>query len=281
MQLILGTAQLTRPYGIMDGTEAHEPTRRNPEEALRVAQNLGFSAIDTAPVYGNAEVEIGDADVALAIHTKLLQGLGAASSVDQSLSRLRRARVDVVYLHETLSLEPEQQRPLLELADLKGTKVGRIGVSIYDQEEFSLAISSPLVDVIQVPYNIFDQRFGPQFLRQAKEAGKTVVARSVFLQGVLLADPAALPPPVRHLKADVAQLHMIAQDWRIHPLAIALAFVRANTGLSGIIVGTTKPKEMREISQAFAIDFPEELVQELRERTWPVWQKTDPRRWSR
>jgi aryl-alcohol dehydrogenase-like predicted oxidoreductase len=279
VQLVLGTAQLTRPYGVMEGEGGHKPPGGNPEKVLHLAKNLGFSAIDTAPVYGNAEAEIGNANVNLEIHTKLLQGLGPASSVDQSLSRLRRARVDVVYLHETLSLEREQLRLLLELAGLKGTKVGRIGVSIYDRQEFSLAVSSPLVDVIQVPYNIFDQRFGPQCLSEAKEAGKIVVARSVFLQGVLLADPAALPAPVQHLSTDVARLRSIAHDWRIDPLTIALAFVRANTALSSIIVGAAKQKEMRDISQAFAIDVPKELVEELRKQDWPAWQKTDPRRW--
>ena len=279
MQVILGTAQLTRPYGVMEGKGENDRTRGNPEEVLRLAKDLGFEAIDTAPVYGRAEAEIGKSSVNLEIHTKLLPGLGSASSVEQSLSRLRRARVDVVYLHETLSLEREQQRLMFELAGLKGTKVGRIGVSIYDKKEFSLAMSSPLVDVIQVPYNVFDQRFGPQFLSEANKAGKRVLARSVFLQGVLLADPAALPPPVQHLKANVAQLRRIAQDWRLDPLTIALAFVRANTGLSGIIVGSAKQKEMRDISQGFALDVPEELIQELRKQVWPVWQKTDPRRW--
>lgn len=277
--LILGTAQLTRSYGVT--ARASSPSSvESAGSILSGAAALGFSAIDTAPVYGDAELAIGTSGVSLPVHTKLSPGDEPEHSVRESLRRLDRNWVEVVYLHQALVLDQSQRMVIGQLEELKGRSIGRIGVSIYDEEEFDLAVGHPSIDVIQVPYNIFDQRFGPDWVLGASESGKEVVARSTLLQGVLLADPTALPPEVEHLRVALEVLQRTAAQRSLDPLTVALGFARRNSLLSGIIVGAAEESDLLGISRAFLHEIPEELVQDLRQQSWPTWPATDPRRWS-
>jgi aryl-alcohol dehydrogenase-like predicted oxidoreductase len=277
--LVLGTAQLTRAYGVT----AEKSSLASFESAVSIlaaAEALGFSAIDTAPVYGDAERVIGSSGGSLPVHTKLSPGVEPEHSVQESLHRLGRNWVEIVYLHQALVLDQPQQKAIGQLEDLRGQSIGHIGVSIYDEIEFDLAVGHPSIDVIQVPYNIFDQRFGPDRVREASESGKEVVARSTLLQGVLLADPKSLPAPVRHLSVGLEVLQQFAAQWSLDSLTIALGFARRNSLLSGIIVGAAKEADLLGIRRAFSQGIPEALAQDLTEQSWPTWPATDPRKWS-
>ena len=56
MELILGTAQLVRRYGI---TASRVPSSGDAHALLAAAREVGVRALDTAPGYGTAEATIG------------------------------------------------------------------------------------------------------------------------------------------------------------------------------------------------------------------------------
>ena len=58
------------------------------------------------------------------------------------------------------------------------------GVSVYTVEEATAAIESGIWDVVQMAYNLMDQRMGTLF-PLAREHGVGVVIRSVLLKGIL------------------------------------------------------------------------------------------------
>jgi len=64
-------------------------------------------------------------------------------------------------------------------------KIKFLGVSIYTNDELLKVIEDDRIDVIQLPFNLFDN-FNKRgsLLKLAKEKGKIIHSRSAFLQGL-------------------------------------------------------------------------------------------------
>lgn len=279
MELILGTAGISAPYGIL-----HLPSQRNSVDewvsSLRDLRSLGFSGVDTAPVYGDAEELLGRAGVTVPIHTKLSPGVEPLQSLAQSLARIRRNRVSVLYFHETFSMEESQVQQIEVLASARGKFYDQLGASIYDEDEYDRALVVPEIDVIQVPFSVLDRRFGGGRLTAARAGGKHVLARSVFLQGTLLSDPHRLTPALSALAPSIARFREICEGWSTSPIAAALGYVKHMEGFSGVIVGAKSTAEASHVAEIFSEHIPSGLIQDLDSLVTPSWTVTDPRTWN-
>lgn len=250
--LILGTAQLTERYGIT----ANHGARRSFEEAcelLRVARGLGISTLDTAAVYGDAEQVIGGCAPDFAVHTKIAPGMEPRASLQSSLGKLQRERVDVLYVHDVAALQggPEFAR---KLNSVRGDGADSIGASIYEPNDLDRIDPSLEVDVVQVPMNVFDRRFGSEFVAAQRELGRRVIARSVFLQGLLVTDGSrnSSSAAVRALSSHVEDFHQRCYECGLDPLTACLAWVRRQAGVHGVIVGVQSEEELRRLVVAWA-----------------------------
>ena len=169
-QLCLGTAQFGLPYGITN----HEGQVR--EEIvcrlLKKAEESGFTWLDTAQSYGNAESVIGrqlNRKHGYNLITKLekqeksvLVKEDAEKWEECYLVSCKRLRAEK--LHSLLLHSPEDLRKpgsdylkqwLLSLRD-RGM-VERIGISIYSSEDLE-GINPELIDMVQLPLSLYDQR---------------------------------------------------------------------------------------------------------------------------
>jgi aryl-alcohol dehydrogenase-like predicted oxidoreductase len=183
-ELILGTAQLRVAYGIARRLDT-PPTPEHAQALLAAAALGGIDAIDTAPSYGDAEATIGRAAIDVPIHTKIDPAVPPAESLRASLSRLRRGRVEVLYVHDPAEVRRPSSTVLPEAHELVGSLVGRLGASVYDVEEFDAAAVDPRIGAVQIPLNILDRRIDDERLAEAARAGLHVYVRSVLLLGVL------------------------------------------------------------------------------------------------
>lgn len=279
MELVLGTAQILPGYGVLSG-RVKRSRGVEFQKIIETSSHEGFAAIDTSPVYGDAEELIGASASSLPVHTKIRPGMIPEESVLRSLQSLRRNFVDVVYLHEELRMTEDQAKQLNYLDSVRGDLVGEVGASIYSEEEYQLALQVPEITVIQVPFNALDRRFGREALVGARDRGKRIVARSVFLQGLLLASPQALPPVVSHLAGAVNGFQELARRYQVSFVELAIAFVRGNSMFSQIVIGASGVSEVSQISRAFSSSSSTEALLELTSDTAPAWPATDPRTWT-
>ena len=172
--------------------------------ALRHAVELGVSYFDTAPGYGDglAEAIFGEAlegeTVFLATKVPLAAAGRLRQSLEASLRRLRRDRVDLLQLHGS-SYGPDEidavLRPggmLEELLRLK--EEGLIGLTGFTSEDNNAAvfrfIDSGGFDVMQICYNLLHQHpydptrpFGS--LIEAKRRGMATVTMRTATSGTL------------------------------------------------------------------------------------------------
>jgi aryl-alcohol dehydrogenase-like predicted oxidoreductase len=271
-RLGLGSVQFGQRYG---ATNRHPPPgRRELAAILERASAAGVGWIDTAPDYGEAERMLGLALAAtpgFRIVTKVpsleavptgAAGASVRASVGRSLERLGAGAVDALLLHRARDLSrPDWPDVAAALRSLKGEGlVRRIGVSIYDPDELALAIERLSPDIVQLPLNPMDRRFsGVALRRRLGERGIAVHARSLFLQGLLVAEPGRLP--------GFAGAHPALQAWRrwlggrgLSALAACLAFALSVPEVEVALVGIAAMDELEEILGALstlpaALDF--------------------------
>lgn len=243
----LGTAQWGAPYGVTN-------TDGVPNDA-EVTQMLTapLAGLDTAQSYGLAERRIGHLAPDLPVQTKidcagrdqrdLMDGLYA------SFDRLKRRRVDTLFVHDWAMLTERERATSLEfLHDAKAHDlIGRTGVSIYEASEIR---HLPDVDVIQLPASVMDQNTidSPEVLL-ASEHGITIQVRSIYLQGVAL---------------------------KLHGMRTCVSYIHHHRLIDEVVVGCATAAQVDEFMAVCAGDLPD--------HDWTAmacddWRVTDPRMW--
>lgn len=251
-RLVLGTAQLAQPYGVAN--RSGPPPRPEAVDLVRSAADAGVGGLDTAPAYGDAESVIGEADVETPVFTKL----DAAASKDPeridtsirgSLERLRRATIDVLFLHDPRLVVDDPLGVIGRAAAWLGRGVAKLGASVYDAEEFRAALHDDRVGAIQAPLSLADRRLERE-LHEAAERGKPVYARSAFLQGALLMDAAELPSGLRSLQPLLVELDAACRrsgTTRHHAL---VAYARDLPGVQAVVLGCEHEVQLRQNVEA-------------------------------
>ena len=279
MELILGTAQLTRRYGVVAADRA--PDAATAYAFLSAAYDLDVRCVDTAPAYGDAEDVIGASGLPFRVHTKLAPGVPPERSLASSLDRLRRDRVDVLHLHDP---DAVHDRSILDAArELVGDRVGTLGASVYTADAARAAADAGL-GAVQVPLNVLDRRIDDDLLTELAAAGVQVLARSALLQG-LLADPERGLGRVDGLDAALRSFARAASDLCRAPVDLALGWLRARPGVDAVVLGAEDAHQLRRLSDALtapALDSEELSVLEAVEHDdgAPGGLPVDPRRWG-
>jgi aryl-alcohol dehydrogenase-like predicted oxidoreductase len=260
----LGTVQWGMAYGIAN--RAGPPDAAEVGRLLGIAARAGIALLDTAHAYGEAEAVIGRAvaaDAPFRVVTKTLPVAAATISPDdlarvraafgQSLARLNRPRIYGVLVHAADNLlAPGGERIWDWLEELRrqGT-VERIGVSLYEPDQFFRLRERFGLTLVQIPLNVYDRRFiASGALREMAAAGIEVHARSAFLQGLLLLAPDALPPAFAALRGHHARFRQWSAAAGLGPLAACLAFVLAQPHVARVIVGCERAAQLDEIVAA-------------------------------
>lgn len=232
---------------------------------LDTARAAGISMLDTAHAYGTAERVIGDLAAAAAfdVVTKTLPlrrpaiddaGCHAvAGALEQSLARLRRPSVYAVLVHDAGDLLARGGGGLWKvLEDFRAAgKAQRIGVSVYSPEQCRAVTEAFPVEIVQLPFSIYDQRFlQTQGLADLKTRGIEVHTRSAFLQGLLMMNPGALPAHFDAIREHQAAFHDGCTASGITPLAAALQFCLRQPLVDRVVVGCETRPQFEEIRRA-------------------------------
>jgi len=261
VKLALGTVQFGVNYGI-----SNVNGRPSPDEIRRIliaAEGVGVDLLDTAALYGASEQTLGSCmqpRSQFRIVTKTPQfkagqidrhhAAELVKSFSASLEKLGRTSVYGLLIHQTDNLlAPGGEHLMDAMAELKAKGlVQKIGASVYTAEQINKLLDRYTFDLIQLPVNVFDQRLVKQGqLSRLKQAGVEIHARSVFLQGLLLMQPAAMKPyfaPLQALAADY-QAFLVARG--LTPLQGALAYVNSLQEIDYAVVGVTSQQELEEI----------------------------------
>jgi aryl-alcohol dehydrogenase-like predicted oxidoreductase len=201
-KLVLGSANFGLRYGISNNGGKLEKTELI--NILNLAEASGIKTIDTAQAYGDSEQRLGSLlrskfDVITKIGVNLVSSHAnnqMTSLVVESLDRLAVDRLSAVLLHRPeLLLGPDGPVIASELNNLKEKGLtDKIGISIYSSEILAKINKLIELDIVQVPFNLFDQRILKSgWSEKLKEKGTEIHTRSTFLQGLLLMKRSEIP----------------------------------------------------------------------------------------
>lgn len=273
MKLALGTAQFGMKYGI-----SNFKTKFSLEEiaeTLEIAELHGIDTLDTAINYGESEKKLGIVGVKKwKVITKI-----HSSEFDQedpygwtkkqleiSLINLNVDTLEAVLLHDSTLLKENNGNLIWKaLDDLKQEGlVKNLGVSIYSPSELDELYDDFSFDIIQSPFNVFDRRIDSTgWLETINKDNKSLHVRSVFLQGLLLVDPASRPEQFNKW----ANLWLQWENWlssnNLKPLEACLNSIYERPGIDRFIVGIDSVQHLKEIISIILLKNSIELPSEL------------------
>lgn len=230
-KLSLGTVQFGMDYGVTN--QKGQPTQNEVNKIVEYVTSQGINCFDTAQAYGTSEEVLGKAlhrnEFIVSKIKSDVFNQGFEQSIKSSLKRLDVESLYSLLLHD-MKIFYKDYALLEEKVDLEKAQghFKHFGVSIYSKEDFDMAINSDFVDIIQLPFNLFDQRaIAEKWFERAKEKNKLVFIRSVFLQGLLLMGVEDVPSKLSAAIEYINQLDLVCKKYSMTRLEICLAFVEA------------------------------------------------------
>jgi len=262
-RLGLGTVELGLDYGINKPGNFSKPDERHSIYLLHKAADMGINLFDTAPSYGNSEKLLGKAfanrkDCIIATKINIpSEGENIERYIQSSLSKscknLKKKYLDIVQVHNA-TYNTFFNTDLFEILMKEKQKdnIQLIGASVYEPENALAAIKSEMIDVLQIAYNILDQRMGKEVLVEAESKGIDILSRSVFLKGVLTERVKYLPEHCELLKRAVENLKEKMNFTSWGDLSdFALRFVLSNSKITSVLVGICNEAELDFALNAF------------------------------
>ena len=270
----IGTAQWGMPYGI-----SNVEGQSSPEQALEIlslAEDAGLTLVDTASLYGSAELLLGRAKLdRFSIvtktphfaHKKITRSdyHSVLSAFSESIDRLNVASVYGLLIHDVRNIFTQGGEHLIDaIIYLKQQKkICKIGFSAYTslQIEKACALFSP--DIVQLPINIFDQRLLLDGTIQClSRQGVEIHARSIFLQGLLLMQPTSIPAYFSQWIKSFESWHHRCLDLGVLPQSAALEWVCRIPEISYALVGFQNAGQLHQLL-ANPVDLGNETFNEL------------------
>ncbi|QQR81994.1 MAG: aldo/keto reductase [Deltaproteobacteria bacterium] len=272
----MGTVQFGKFYGIAN--QIGQVSQNEIKKILNYAWEIGVNTLDTAPSYGDSELQLGNIgvrewNVISKLPIVLPETCSDVSgwvneSIINTLQNLKIKRLKGLLLHRSQHILGGQGEKLLSaLASLKSQGiVEKIGVSIYSPEELDNLWPYFHPDLVQAPLNIFDRSLITSgWLSRLHQFGAEVHIRSIFLQGLLLMKPVQRPKFFNRWEALWRQWHFWLEQQSISPLQACLGFASKQVEVDGVVIGVDSIKQLDEIHLAMqhpGILPPDELISE-------------------
>jgi D-threo-aldose 1-dehydrogenase len=310
LRLGLGGAPLGNLFSAIDDQQA--------DAVVAAAWASGCRSFDTAPHYGNglSEQRFGralrshrDAFVSSKVGRLLLPDAGAPSaqhgyvdllpfvqrfdygrsgtrrSVEDSLQRLGRARLDAVYVHDlditthgeraprVLSQVLDECLPELHRLQREGL-VGAIGLGVNDVQVVLEVLREADLDVLMLAgrYSLLDQAALPQLLPECLRRGVRIALGGVFNSGILATGvrgsaPARFDyaPASADWVAHSAAIERVCEAFSVPLRAAALQFPLAHPAIDIVMVGARSVAEWHDAVAIMGTGIPPEFWAALRD----------------
>lgn len=256
-RLVLGTANFGLKYGI--NNRYKKLSKQQIYSIIQLSLDAGISTFDTAEIYGDSEESLGQfvpakSKVISKIsfdHNEKYQKNSILKKVNGSIEKLQVDRLYGVLIHQPEKLLGSTGHEIVqELSSLKQKKlVEKIGLSIYEPEVLRQAINIFVPDIIQVPFNIFDQRFySSGWAKRLKEMGAEIHIRSAFLQGLLLMKKNEIPAYFQYNWPEVFERWIEYQlELDKDPDMIALGFCLQQKWADKIVCGVDNFNQLKRL----------------------------------
>jgi len=298
-EISFGGVEIGLPYGI--GVDSQEGMLAESEaiKLLHAALDNGVNFFDTARMYGKSEDIMGKAfkdrrdEVVICTKCKHLPIDKKKAPVPnelkeiinnsfkESLSALQTNYIDLYMIHNA-NLEILENQEIAD-AFIQLKKDGAIraaGVSTYSLAETKQAIESGIWDVIQLSFNLMDQRQADLF-PYAQQNNIGIMVRSVLLKGVLSDRGRNLHPVLKSVEEHRNKYNELFNKDMPTLSALATKFALSFQEVSSVLVGIDRMEYLQNaLTVADGKYFDQNTFDRARELGYPEPDFLDLRTWD-
>lgn len=247
-KLSLGTVQFGLNYGVAN--KNGQPNQNIVNMILDYVFSMGINSFDTAQGYGNSEEVIGNCfknmdqsniSVVSKIDSKVLElkTIDLTKSIQDSINKLRVDCLFGLLMHNSNLMDKWDILLSKKIHLLKQKNIIKyFGISIYSNDAFNIALDNKDIDIIQIPFNVFDQRaVQNKWFEKAKAKNKFIFIRSIYLQGLLLMNIEDVPEKLGASKYYIEILDDLSKDLGITKNELCLNFVNTVAKDASLLFG--------------------------------------------
>ena len=253
----IGTAQFGMDYGIAN--QSGKPKQDEIDRIVEFAVESNIRYFDTAQSYGESETILGKAVSKLPdVHnirmiSKLAPDLQESSSaiiIESVKSSLEKLNVGSLYGflgHRVEAINSDSFITAIEILK-KDRLVIKTGVSVYTPEDALDAMKNPLVEILQIPFNILDGRWIDEgIIEKAQENNIQLFFRSIFLQGLIFLNKNELMSrKMNWAKTYLKEFNDLVQETPFSPLELAFGILTNVPGNNVIMMGIDSSNQLWE-----------------------------------
>jgi len=257
-RIVLGTAQLGMDYGISNKTG--KPAAEESYEIIKTAWKHGIRYFDTAQAYGTSESVLGKVFKKLGIQDKVLviskiKGILAhadekvlSANIERSLEALNVKKLYSLLLHDSLNLDSWGDNASEIIKKIKRNDLAeKVGISVYNYKDALMALNFDDIDIVQMPFNIFDQAYYSKgIFLEAEKRNKIILLRSIFLQGLLLMDIKGLSVNQRHFEKYLKKRDKLCKSLKMNKKELAIGYVKKRASGTFIVFGAETSSQVTE-----------------------------------
>lgn len=255
-KLGIGTLQFGQNYGVANKTGKLKS--KDIIEIKKIAKKNNINTIDTAEVYGDSEKRLGKFGFS---QFNLVSKLPVTNppknrfkwvleSLKLSFKKLKIKKIYGMHIHNTkyiLDKKGDQIYKGLVYAKEAGL-IKKIGVSIYTVEELKKIISKYKIDLVLLPFNIFDQRLlKSNILQELKDRNIEIHTRTSFLQGLLLMNKENIPQKFFKYKNFFENWEKICKKKKMTKYEVCLKYALSNNFIDKVIVGIDSSQQFKKL----------------------------------
>ena len=122
-------------------------------------------------------------------------------------------------------------------------------MSVYDPEDLKVVQDLMPVEIIQIPLNVFDQRFtSDNLLPELGKQGVEIHTRSAFLQGLLLMELEDLPKWTAPWYEHFVLLDDLSKKYGVSRLDLCCSFAFSFPEISRVVIGFDNAAHLLKLS---------------------------------
>ncbi|MAO32309.1 MAG: hypothetical protein CL824_02280 [Crocinitomicaceae bacterium] len=255
MRFVLGIANFNKNYGF-----ANKINSKNINLILKEAKKFKVKEIDTANIYkkSNKILSKNKYKKNFLINTKIsiVKGNDYKKKIKNEIEAFKKnlnlKEINTLFFHDRRQIFEKNIKNIIKyILELKKKKIiKKFGFSIYNKNELKKILSLSEPDVIQVPGNIFDQRFlNKKQINTLKKKKIEVQIRSIFLQGASLKRFYPLK--------DKKSLKILTSYWKkidsinLNPLNYNVNFLKKFTSIDKFVVSFENENQFKDLLLCF------------------------------
>jgi aryl-alcohol dehydrogenase-like predicted oxidoreductase len=250
----IGTVQFGLSYGI---TKNDNDILSDEEllEFFNLAKNLGYRNLDTAENYRNInyryhQLGFGDTESGFSVQNKIDflpdsdPNIWLRDAIENSTHFL--GKIDNILVHNGSEIEFQILKNLMEIQKFHNCN---IGISIYTATELEQYLEFDQL-VVQLPFNYVNCN---SILSKIKSKPKCKIqARSIFLQGLLLVEPSAVPRQFNEFMPHFHEYHNYVKSLGLSKLEFNLVFALQRDWITEIVLGLQNIDQLYQLEESLS-----------------------------